>query len=135
MFNPDWPIYSSGYQCPVARVLGGELRNTLRGAATIIHDGSRLVSSIVRREAVIEEGADLEDCIIMDYVRVCAGAKLRRVIVDRHNIVEPGTQIGFDEEADRQRYSVSPSGITIVPHGRVSFFARESANSGSGYGG
>ena len=28
MFNPQWPIYSSGYQGPVARVLGGELRNS-----------------------------------------------------------------------------------------------------------
>ena len=134
LFHPDWPIYSSNYQGPVARVLGGELRNTLLGAATMIHDNSRLVNSIVRREAVVEEGAEVEDCIIMDYVRICAGAKLKRVIVDRHNIIEPGTLIGYDEEADRQRYNVSPSGITVVPHGRVSFFAREYSKSGSGYG-
>ncbi len=124
MFNPQWPIYSSGYQGPVARVLGGELRNTLLGAATVIHDGARIHNSIVRREAVIEEDVELEDCIIMDYVRVCKGSRLRKVIVDRHNYIEAGTQIGFDADQDRQRYSVTPGGVTVVPRGRPSYFAR-----------
>ena len=133
MFNPQWPVYSSGYQGPVARVLGGELKNSLLGAATIIHEGARITNSIIRREAVIEDGAELEDCIIMDYTRVCRGAKLRRVIVDRHNIIEAGDVIGFDPELDRQRYLVSPGGVTVVPNGRISFFARDTRGSGRGY--
>ncbi|MGB7551821.1 MAG: glucose-1-phosphate adenylyltransferase [Chromatiaceae bacterium] len=125
MFNPQWPIYSSGYQGPVARVLGGELRNSLLAAATIVHEGARLTNTIVRREAVIEEDVELEDCVIMDYVRVCRGARLRRVIVDRHNIIAAGDRIGFDPEADRQRYTVSEGGVTVIPAGRVSYFARD----------
>ena len=125
MFNPQWPVYSSGYQGPVARVLGGELRNSLLAAATIVHEGARLTNTIVRREAVIEEDVELEDCVIMDYVRVCRGARLRRVIVDRHNIIAAGDRIGFDPEADRQRYTVSEGGVTVIPAGRVSFFARD----------
>jgi len=134
MFNPQWPVFSSGYQGPVARVLGGTLKNTLLGAATMIHEGSRLTNSIIRREAVIEEDVELEDCLIMDYVRVCRGARLRRVIVDRHNIVEAGDVIGFDTEKDRQRYTVSQGGVTVIPSGRVSYFARDTRGSGHGYG-
>ena len=134
MFNPQWPVFSSGYQGPVARVLGGTLKNTLLGAATMIHEGSRLTNSIIRREAVIEEDVELEDCLIMDYVRVCRGARLRRVIVDRHNIVEAGDVIGYDTEKDRQRYTVSQGGVTVVPSGRVSYFARDTRGSGHGYG-
>ncbi|MEA3278232.1 MAG: glucose-1-phosphate adenylyltransferase [Pseudomonadota bacterium] len=134
MFNPQWPVFSSNYQGPVARVLGGDLRNSLLGAATVIHDGVRIRNSIIRREAVIEEDVELEDCIIMDYVRVCKGARLRRVIVDRHNIIEAGETIGYDEEADRQRFHVSPAGVTVIPGGRVSYFARDSrGGSGPGY--
>lgn len=132
-FNPEWPIYSSNYQGPVARVLGGQLRNTLLGAATVIHDNTRIQNSIIRREAVIEEDVELEDCIIMDYVRVCRGARLRRVIVDRHNIIEAGTQIGFDPEHDRQKYTVSAGGVTVVPSGRMGFFARDVRGKGRGY--
>lgn len=134
VFNPQWPIYSSTYQGPVARILGGEIRNSLLGAATVIHDGARIENSIIRREAVIEEDVVLEDCIIMDYVRVRRGSKLKRVIVDRHNVIEPGTQIGYDTEADRQRYHVSPSGVAVLPTGLVGYFARSGrGKSGRGY--
>ena len=132
MFNPEWPVFSSGYQGPVARVLGGELRNTLLGAATMIHEGARLINSIIRREAVIEEDVVLEDCIIMDYVRVCRGARLRNVIVDRHNVIEAGDEIGFDRTKDEQRFHVSAGGVTVVPMGRVSYFARDTRGSGRG---
>lgn len=136
VFNPEWPIYSSNYPGPVARILGGEIKNCLLGAATVIHEGARISNSIIRREAVIEEDVVLDECIVMDYVRVCKGARLRRVIVDRHNIIEAGDTIGFDREKDSQRFTVSPGGVTVIPSGRVSYFARDSARGSrrAGYG-
>ena len=132
-FNPQWPIFSSNYQGPVARVLGGQVENSLLGAATVIHRDAKLRDCIVRREAVVEEGAELEDCIIMDYVRVKAGARLRRVIVDRHNVIEGHEEIGFDREADARRFHVTPGGIVVVPIGNVSYYARDSRSAGPGY--
>jgi glucose-1-phosphate adenylyltransferase len=130
-FNPDWPIYSSNYQGPVARVLGARLDNALLGAASVVHENALLVNSIIRREAVIEEDVVLEDCIVMDYVRVGKGSRLKRVIIDRHNLIEPGTVIGHDHEADIARgYTVSKGGVTVVPAGHPGVFAR-----GGGYGG
>lgn len=123
-FNPDWPIYSSNYQGPVARVIGGQIENTLLGAATIIHPGTRIRNSIIRREAVIDEGAELDDCIIMDYVHVGKGARLKKVIVDRHNAIPPGAVIGHDREADAKRFKVSSGGVTVVPSGQSNIFAR-----------
>jgi glucose-1-phosphate adenylyltransferase len=132
-FNPEWPIYSSNYQGPVARVLGGRLNNTLLGAATVIHDNTEITNSIIRREAVIEEDVVLEDCIVMDYVRVCKGARLKRVIIDRHNIIEAGSVIGFDAEADSKLYTVSRGGVTVIPSGQPSIFARSNSGVGGGY--
>ncbi len=125
LFNPDWPIYSSHYQGPVTRIVGGEIDNCLFGAASLI-DRAHLRNTIVRREAVVEEGAQLEDCIIMDYVRIGRGACLRRTVVDRHNLIAEGTCIGFDITADVERFTVSPGGIVVVPRGRTSYFPRGS---------
>jgi len=125
LFNPEWPILSSSYQGPVARVVGGEIDNCLLGAATLIQR-ARVRNSIVRREAVVEEGADLEDCIIMDYVRVGRGARLRRTIVDRHNLIAQGARIGYDRDEDSKGYAVSPGGVVVVPRGRTSFYPRGS---------
>jgi glucose-1-phosphate adenylyltransferase len=100
------------------------VRNTLLGAAAVIHENVRIRDSIIRRECVVEEDVEIEDSIIMDYVRVGKGSRLRRVIIDRHNNIEPGTQIGFDREVDSQRYTVTDNGVTVVPGGQANFYAR-----------
>lgn len=132
IFNPQWPIFSSHYQGPVARIFNSTIDNSLLGLAAVVNSAS-VRNSIVCREAVIEADAEVEDCIIMDYVRVGRGAKLRRVIVDRHNCVEAGTVIGYSPEEDRARYDVTASGVTVLPLGRPDFFARDTRNKGPGY--
>lgn len=129
VFNTEWPILSSNYQGPVARVISGEIENSLLGAATLIN-GGKVKNTIIRREAVVEEGAELENCIIMDYVHIGAGARLQNVIVDRHNNIEPGARIGFDLQEDRKRYKVTDSGIVVVPRGGVRYYARDSHKQG-----
>ena len=132
-FNPQWPIYSSNYQGPVARILGGAIENSLFGAASLVYKNTKIKNCIIRREAVIEEDVELEDCIIMDYVRIGKGSRLKKVIVERHNRIEPGTVLGFDSEQDRQNYQVTPKGVVVIPRGRVDFFARDSRGNGPGY--
>lgn len=131
-FNPQWPIYSSHYQGPTARVVQGNLDNVLLGAATIIN-GAKIRNSILRREVVVEPGAEIEDCIIMDYVRIGRGAKLRRAIIDRHNVIPAGTHIGFDAAADRKKYTVTEGGLVVLPLGDVRYYSREEQRLGTGY--
>jgi glucose-1-phosphate adenylyltransferase len=132
-FNPQWPIYSSHYQGPTARVIRGSLDNVLLGAATIVSDAT-IRNSLLRREVVVEPGAVIEDCVIMDYVRVGAGARLRHAIIDRHNRIAPGTQIGYDHERDRAAgYHVTEGGLVVLPLADVRYFAREGYRNGGGY--
>jgi glucose-1-phosphate adenylyltransferase len=131
-FNPQWPIFSSHYQGPVARVLNSTIDNSLLGSAAVVNNAS-VRNSIIRREAFIEPDVELEDCIIMDYVRVGRGSHLRRVIIDRHNIIAADSEIGFDPAGDRARYEVSPGGTVVIPRGRADFYARDSRRGGAGY--
>lgn len=133
-FNPHWPIYSSHYQGPTARMIGSEIDDVLLGAATIVN-GAKVYRSILRREVVVEPGAQIEDCVIMDYVRVGAGSRLRRVIVDRHNRIAPGTEIGYDAERDRAAgYHVTEGGLVVLPLGDTRYFSRDGyRNRGGGY--
>lgn len=131
-FNPQWPIYSSHYQGPTARVLRSELDNVLLGAATIISN-AKIRNALLRREVVVEAGAELENCVVMDYVRIGRGAKLRNVIVDRHNVIPPGAEIGFDSARDREKYHVTDGGLVVIPLGDVRYYAREEQRVGAGY--
>jgi len=124
-FNPHWPIFSSNIQGSVAQVIGGQIENSLFGASTVVNQAN-IRNSIIRHQVVLEPGADIQDCIIMDYVRIGSGARLRRVIVDRHNIIEANTEIGYNLKQDQSRYYVTPSGLVVVPAGNVDYFARNS---------
>jgi glucose-1-phosphate adenylyltransferase len=132
-FNPQWPIYSSHYQGPTARVIRGTLDNVLLGAATIVSDAT-IRNSLLRREVVVEPGAVIEDCVIMDYVRIGAGARLRHAIIDRHNNIAPGARIGYDHEQDRAAgHHVTEGGLVVLPLGDVRYYAREGYRVGGGY--
>ncbi|MEO8410770.1 MAG: glucose-1-phosphate adenylyltransferase [Propionivibrio sp.] len=117
LFNPQWLINSSNYQGPTARIMSGEIENSTIGPGSLIK-GAKVKNSILRREVIIENGAEVEDCVIMDYSVIRSGCRLRRVIVDRYNDIPPNTQIGFDASADRQKYDVSEGGVVVLGKGR-----------------
>lgn len=116
LFNPRWPIYSRNYGGPGARVLHGEIHDSILAAGTVIN-GAKVRNCVISREVTIEPGAELSDCIILDHVSVKQGARLRRAIVDRYNTIESNVVIGYDAESDRARFHVSPGGITVVAEG------------------
>jgi glucose-1-phosphate adenylyltransferase len=50
----------------------------------------------------------------MPGVRVGRHARIRRAIVDRDVFVPRGALIGYNEDEDRRRHTVSDSGIVVV---------------------
>lgn len=63
----------------------------------ITADGSTLEGTAERcilfREVILEEGAEVRDCIIMNGTRIGAGAKLQHVILDKNVTVKPYTRL------------------------------------------
>jgi glucose-1-phosphate adenylyltransferase len=116
MFNPKWRIGSSNYQGPSSKVGRAEVENSIISSGGLI-TGARLRNSIVRSEVLLEEDVELDECIVMDYVVLRKGVHLKRVIVDRYNTIEAGECIGYDADADRRRFTVTDSGIVVVPRG------------------
>ncbi|MBK8120942.1 MAG: glucose-1-phosphate adenylyltransferase [Sulfuritalea sp.] len=116
LFNPQWFINSSSYQGPSPRIFSGQIDDTAIGAGSLIK-GARIRSSILRREVVVEEDVEIEDCFIMDYCVIRRGARLKNVIVDSYNIIDANSRIGFDAAADAARYTVSEGGVVVVPKG------------------
>lgn len=119
VFNPQWRIFSSNYQGPVARMLDATVKNSVVAAGSLIHSAF-ISNSIIRREVVIEDDVEIENCLIQDYVHIKRGARLRRAIICNYNIIESQTRIGYDPEFDRaNNYYITDSGITVVGPGEV----------------
>jgi glucose-1-phosphate adenylyltransferase len=114
--NHHWPIRTGTHSGPAARFIGGDIDNAQVGEGSLVKRAT-IRNSILGRSVWVNEGAIIEDSIIMDHTTVGKGSRVRRAIVDRFNIVPADAEIGLDPAADRRRHYVDPSGLVVVPRG------------------
>jgi glucose-1-phosphate adenylyltransferase len=116
--NEEWPIYAGRYDGPSARVLGGEIRDSVLSEGTLVNN-ALVRHSVLGRGVVIHPGAVVEDSVLMDFCEVGPGCRFRRVVADRFNVFPEKTEIGFDREKDAAgSWTVDKSGIVVVGRGR-----------------
>ncbi|MFT5734169.1 MAG: glucose-1-phosphate adenylyltransferase [Planctomycetota bacterium] len=123
LYDRDWPIYTLWHNDPPAKTVFAEPQG--RSAHVVdsllcngsIVSGSRVRRSILSNRVYTGEDSDIEDCIIMSGVEVGDHVVLKKVIVDKWVKIPSGTQIGVDLEEDRKRFTVTESGIVVVPSG------------------
>ncbi len=122
LYQKDWLIRTYHGQFPSARMVpsaSGEVgfveNASLAGGDVII--GARVIRSILSHDVRVESHALVEGSILFDGVRVGAGARIRRCIVDKEVAIPPGANIGWNRELDEQRFSVSENGIVVVTKG------------------
>jgi len=112
--NTLWPIHPSGYEGSSSKILRGDIRNSIIGEGSVIHK-AKIRNSVIRSEVTIEDDVSIEDCIIMDDVVLKKGSSLRKVIVDKQNMIQEGEQFGFEPDKDRFRCHIDASGIAVIP--------------------
>ena len=124
LYNPKWSLKSLSPHLPPAKFVFADAASNRVGGATdsMIADGCILSGGAVHRSILfprvrVNSFARVEESVLMDGVDVGRYARLRRVIVDKGVKIPPRVEIGFDPEADRQRFHVSEGGIVVLPKG------------------
>ncbi len=113
--NPRWPILARSAEGPPARILSGEIVDSMFGEGCVVEEGS-VVRSILGRGVRVAPGAFVSGSILMDHVEVGHDARVVGTIVDRYNVIpagarlEPGSADDIGLEVHRD-----PSGILVVP--------------------
>lgn len=119
--NMLWPILTERIDAPTTRIISGNISDTYLGEGSTIH-GATVKHSIIGRGVTIEEGAEVEDSIIIDFTEIGRGSRIKKAIIDRFNVLKPGEVIGHDLEKDRERFTVGPKGVVVIPRGKTRFF-------------
>jgi len=115
LYDLDWPIYTLWHNDPPAKcVFNANVLDSLLCPGAIV-SGADIQTSILSNRVNVQEGAEVHDSLLFHGVIVRPGAKLRKVIVDKWTEIPAGAAVGFDRDKDRQLFTVTPSGITIVP--------------------
>lgn len=122
LYNRSWPLRTVAYGDPPAKFVfdwedrKGMALNSIVSEGTII-SGSVVRNCVVGRNVRIHSYSQIEDSVIMDWVEIGRGCKIRRAIIDKSNVIPSGTQIGYEAARDKDRYFVSESDIVVVARG------------------
>jgi glucose-1-phosphate adenylyltransferase len=123
LYNLQWPIHTWHPPLPPAKFVfdddgrRGQALDSLVSAGCIISGGT-VRRSVLSTSVFVEDRALVEGSILMDGVRIGAGAVVRNAIIDKAVEVPAGAQIGVDPVLDRQRFAVSPRGIVVIGKGQ-----------------
>jgi glucose-1-phosphate adenylyltransferase len=119
LYDSDWPIRTYQRQYPPAKFVFAESGRTGTALDSIVSAGCIISGSSVRNSVLspdvrINSYSEIDASILFSHVNVGRHCRIRKAIIDRDVHIPEGTTIGFDPEADRQRYFVTESGITVV---------------------
>ncbi|MGE3154400.1 MAG: glucose-1-phosphate adenylyltransferase [Nitrospiraceae bacterium] len=116
--NGEWPILTDTFDGPTVSVAKASIEDSMIGQGGQIID-AEIRRSVIGRNVRIEPGARLDECVVLDGTVIGAKSRLRRVIIDRFNVIPAASEIGGDAKEDRQRYQVTKSGLVVLPRGRA----------------
>ncbi|MFP4598750.1 MAG: glucose-1-phosphate adenylyltransferase [Persicimonas sp.] len=126
LYNPKWPIRTR-YEAhapakfvhdnPSDNRVGTAVNSTVAEGAIV--SGGVIRNSILFPRVRVNSYSRIEDSVLFDGVDVGRRAKIRRAVIDKNVTVPPDTVIGYDLDADRRRFTVSDTGVVIIPKDAV----------------
>jgi len=124
LYNAQWPMVSAPLNLPPANFVFADSKSQRIGIATdslvsagVIISGGTINRSVLHPRVRIHSYTDVDESILMDGVEIGRHSKIKRTIIDKGVKIPPNTTIGYDLEADRQLFTVTDTGIVVVPKG------------------
>ena len=122
LYDSQWPILTYQPPSPPAKTVWieegrvGTALNSIISNGCII-SGGNVKRSILSPRVTIHSFAEIEDSILLEGGDVGRNAKIKRTIIDKEVQIPPGTEIGYHLDDDAKRFTVTASGIVVVPKG------------------
>jgi glucose-1-phosphate adenylyltransferase len=124
LYNMEGPILTWQEPLPPAKFVFDEDDRRGHALDSMVCAGVVISGAVARRSVLsprvrLHSHAEVEESVLMPGADIGRGAVVRRAILDKHVRVEPGAQIGVDEAADRERFTVSAGGVVVIGKGEV----------------
>jgi glucose-1-phosphate adenylyltransferase len=119
LYDSEWPIRTHQRQYPPAKFVFAEPGRTGQAMDSIVSagcivSGSSVRNSVLSPDVRVNSYSDIDASILFSHVNIGRHCRIRNAIIDRDVHIPEGTTIGYDPEADRQKYFVTDSGITVA---------------------
>lgn len=119
LYNNDWPIWTYQEQLPPAKFVfddddrrGMAVDSMVSGGCII--SGATVRHSLLFSHVEVHSYSEVTDSVLLPNVTVGQNCTIRKAVIDKGCIIEDGTQIGVDPEADAERFHVTEKGVVLV---------------------
>ncbi len=122
LYNHRWPIRTHHGHNPPAKFVHatgeriGVATNSLVADGCII-SGGRIERCVLFPRVRINSFSQIDESILFEDVTIGRHAHIRNAIIDKGVTIPEGTEIGFDLDADRERFFVDEKGYVIITKG------------------
>jgi len=120
LYDNGWPIYTYQMQLPSAKFVHDEgdrrgmALNCIISGGCIVSGGS-VSRSLLFSNVRVRSFSHVEESVVLPDVEIGRNCTVKKAIIDSGTILEEGTEIGVDHDADRARgFRITESGITLV---------------------
>lgn len=126
LYDKDWPYRTYQEQFGPSKTAFAAGDNNRQGMALnclvsngCIISGGKVQSSILSPNVRIDSFSEVEDSILMEGVEIEKEVKIKRAIIDKYVKISSGTKIGFNLALDKKNFTVTASGIVVIPKSMV----------------
>ena len=119
IYDNDWPIWTYGEITPPAKFVHdidgrrGEAISALVSGGCIV-SGATVRRSLLFTGVVVHSWSTIENGVILPYVEIARGSRLRNVVVDKGVKIPAGLVVGEDPALDAQRFRRTDNGICLI---------------------
>jgi glucose-1-phosphate adenylyltransferase len=125
LYGTKWPIHTRQVLAPPAKFIFNNERpegfRVGKALDSLVAPGC-IISGIVRNSVlsyniVVRSWATVDESVVCDDVVIGRNCRIKKAIIDKNNNIPPHTEIGYNPNEDRKRFTVTPRGIVVVPKG------------------
>jgi len=123
MYGRYWPIRTFQRQYPPVKTVfaqeGGPKSRAGRALDSLVAhgcilSGGMVMNSVLSYNVFVQSWAKVEESVIMENVVIGRYARIKKAIIAEGVRIPPRAEIGYNPGKDRERFTVTPRGITVV---------------------
>lgn len=121
LYGTKWPLRTFQAQYPPVKTVFKNKASNRIGTAldSIVSHGSIISGGVVKNSVLsynvmVRSWSQVRESVIMSDVEIGRHSKIMKAIIDKRNVIPANTEIGYDPEEDRKRFTVTPRGIVVV---------------------
>jgi glucose-1-phosphate adenylyltransferase len=119
LYDQNWPIWTYSEMAAPAKFVhdvdgrrGSAISSLISGGCIV--SGSSVRRSLLSTNVHVHSYSNIENAVLLPYVDVAQGARLKQVVVDRGVRIPAGLVVGEDPELDARRFRRTASGVCLI---------------------